>query len=404
MRGINITYLSLFLLSILALPVPAQQIPDLPIPLGAGTAVVWNNQIFHFGGSNNWSGSICYPRVYKYDGITWSHHDSIPDNNMWDPKSILLGNDVYLIGGWPAAANYTRRYNLISGEWTYLATSPNTQTWGITSSYYNGIIYLFDSNGNTYSYNIGLNGWETKTNNGTTALWDLSSVLYKNDLYIIGYTDTAFYKYTPANDQWTRLANSPYPVGGCAMGVINDSIYCVGGNVSGNTGASYRSAVVYDVLSNAWTLSNTRLSSKRHWMATVAYAGGLYVIGGLDSASYAVNTVEEIVPQGTAVSLARQQNVPPTYFLKQNYPNPFNPLTTIEYTIAAVTPQPVTLKLFNLSGQLIKVLVDEIKSAGTYAVKWNGLNQSGIPVNSGVYLYLLRAGDFTATNKMILLK
>lgn len=404
MRGINITYLSLFLLSILALPVPAQQIPDLPIPLGAGTAVVWNNQIFHFGGSNNWSGSICYPRVYKYDGITWSHHDSIPDNNMWDPKSILLGNDVYLIGGWPAAANYTRRYNLISGEWTYLATSPNTQTWGITSSYYNGIIYLFDSNGNTYSYNIGLNSWETKTNNGTTALWDLSSVLYKNDLYIIGYTDTAFYKYTPANDQWTRLANSPYPVGGCAMGVINDSIYCVGGNVSGNTGASYRSAVVYDVLSNAWTLSNTRLSSKRHWMATVAYAGGLYVIGGLDSASYAVNTVEEIVPQGTAVSLARQQNVPPTYFLKQNYPNPFNPLTTIEYTIAAVTPQPVTLKLFNLSGQLIKVLVDEIKSAGTYAVKWNGLNQSGIPVNSGVYLYLLRAGDFTATNKMILLK
>jgi N-acetylneuraminic acid mutarotase len=404
MRRIIITYLSIFLLSILVLPVPAQQIPDLPIPMGAGTAVVWNNQIFHFGGSNNWSGSICYPRVYKYDGITWSYQDSIPDNNMWDPKSILLGNDVYLIGGWPAGANYTRRYNLVSGEWTYLATSPNTQTWGVTSSYYDGIIYLFDSYGNTFAYNIGLNSWETKPNNGTTANWDLSSVLYKNELYIIGYTDTAFYKYTPANDHWTRLADSPYPVGGCAMGVINDSIYCIGGNMSGEHGATYQSAVVYDVPSNTWTLSNTRLSSKRHWMATVEYAGGLYVVGGLDSASYAVNTVEEIVPQGTAVTLARQENVLPKYLLKQNYPNPFNPLTTIEYTIAAVTPQPVTLKLFNLNGQLIRVLVDEIKSAGTYSVKWNSLNQSGIPVNSGVYLYLLRAGDFTAANKMILLK
>ncbi len=404
MKRIIIGYLYLFLLITLVLPAFAQQIPDLPIPMGAGTAVVWNNQIYHFGGSNNWSGSICYPRVYKYDGFTWSYHDSIPDNNMWDPKSILLGNEVFLIGGWPSGANYTRKYNLTSGEWTYLAASPNTQTWGVTSSYYNGFIYLFDSYGNTYAYNIGLNSWETKTNNGTTANWDLSSVLYKNELYIIGYTDTAFYKYTPGSDQWTRLADSPYPVGGCAMGVINDSIYCVGGNTSGEHGATYQSAVVYDVPSNTWVQSNTRLSSKRHWMATVEYAGGLYVLGGLDSLSYAVSTVEEIVPQGTAVSVARQGNMLLEYFLKQNYPNPFNPETTIEYTIAAANPQLVSLKIYNLSGQLIKVLVDEIKGTGTYSVKWNGVNRRAVRVNSGVYLYILKAGDYTATNKMILLK
>ena len=285
----------LFLWMGLVLPVQSQQLPDLPIPMGAGAAVVWNNQIYHFGGSNNWSGSICYPRVYKYDGLTWSYHDSIPDNNMWDPKAILLGNEVYLIGGWPSGAGYTRRYNLISGDWTYLATSPNTQTWGVTASYSAGYIYLFDSYGNTQAYNVGLNSWETKPNNGTTANWDLSSVQYKSEIYIIGYIDTAFYKYTPGSGQWTKLANSPYPVGGCAMGVINDSIYCVGGNISGNTGATYRSAIVYDVPSNTWTLSNTRLSSKRHWMATVEYAGGLYVLGGIDSVANAVDTVEEIV-------------------------------------------------------------------------------------------------------------
>jgi len=59
----------------------SQQLPNLPIPIGAGTCEVWNNSIYHFGGSNNWSGSICYPRVYKFDGTSWAYYDSIPDNN-----------------------------------------------------------------------------------------------------------------------------------------------------------------------------------------------------------------------------------------------------------------------------------------------------------------------------------
>ena len=397
-------FLMLYLILGLWTFVSAQIIPDLPIPLGAGAAVVWNNQIYHFGGSNNWSGSICYPRIYKFDGFAWSHHDSIPDNNMWDPKSILLGNDVYLVGGWPSGASYTRRYNLVSGEWTYLAGSPNTQSWGITASYYNGFIYLFDSYGNTYAYNIGLNSWETKPDNGTTANWDLSSVLYKNEIYIIGYVDTAFYKYTPGTDQWIQLKNSPYPVGGCAMGVINDSIYCVGGNMSGNTGATYRSAIVYDVPSNSWTLSNTRLSSKRHWMATVQYAGGLYVVGGLDSVAVAVPAVEEIVPQGTSLAIMDESITPAGFYLQQNYPNPFNPTTTISYNIDVSYPVPVSLKIYDMNGHLIRVLVKGIKGAGTYSVQWNGLNGDALVVPSGLYLYVLKAGDFTAANKMVFLK
>jgi N-acetylneuraminic acid mutarotase len=81
-NGVTMKKLFVFsLLLILGTTVYPQVLPDLPVPLGAGAAVVWNNQIYHFGGSNNWSGSICYPRIYKYDGFSWSHHDSIPDYN-----------------------------------------------------------------------------------------------------------------------------------------------------------------------------------------------------------------------------------------------------------------------------------------------------------------------------------
>jgi hypothetical protein len=63
-----------------------QQLPNLPIPIGAGNAEVWNNAIYHFGGYNNWSGSIVYPRIYKFDGVAWAYHDTIPDYNLWDVK------------------------------------------------------------------------------------------------------------------------------------------------------------------------------------------------------------------------------------------------------------------------------------------------------------------------------
>ena len=127
-------YISLVFISI-ALSF-TQQLPNLPIPLGAGTCEVWNNSIYHFGGSNNWSGSICYPRVYRFDGTNWAYEDSIPDNNMWGVTSVLVGDDVYLIGAWPYGPELNRRYNLNTGEWVYLAESPNTyHTWGISSEW-----------------------------------------------------------------------------------------------------------------------------------------------------------------------------------------------------------------------------------------------------------------------------
>jgi hypothetical protein len=91
----------------------AQTISALPIPIGAGTAEVWNDSLYFFGGANTWSGrDQLYKRVYKFDGMAWSHHDSIPDNNVWDVESVLVGNEVYLLGGWRFGASMLRKYDL----------------------------------------------------------------------------------------------------------------------------------------------------------------------------------------------------------------------------------------------------------------------------------------------------
>ena len=67
-------------------------------------------------------------------------------------------------------------------------------------------------------------------------------------------------KYNPAEDQWTPLAKSPYHVGASSMIVIDDMIYCIGGSQSGNSGAEYKSVIVYDISENSWALNGFELS------------------------------------------------------------------------------------------------------------------------------------------------
>jgi len=90
------------------------------------------------------------------------------------------------------------------------------------------------------------------------------------------------------------------------------------------------------------------------------------------------------------------------YKLEQNYPNPFNPSTTIRYNI--LESGRVTLKIYDLLGREIKTLVNENQINGKYQVLWNGENNFGSNVSSGVYFYQLKAGDFIQTKKMILLR
>jgi len=92
-----------------------------------------------------------------------------------------------------------------------------------------------------------------------------------------------------------------------------------------------------------------------------------------------------------------------SFSLSQNHPNPFNPTTTIEYSIARTGH--VSLRVYNVAGQLVRTLVDEIQTPDVVSpVTWGGRDGTGREVSSGVYFYKLSAKGFTETKKMILLK
>jgi hypothetical protein len=89
--------------------------------------------------------------------------------------------------------------------------------------------------------------------------------------------------------------------------------------------------------------------------------------------------------------------IPQKYSLNQNYPNPFNPKTVIGYDLPKAGY--VKLTVFDLLGREVAVLVNGQQSAGTFRAEWDGSNNS-----SGIYYYKLTSGNFTQTNKMVLVK
>ncbi len=100
-----------------------------------------------------------------------------------------------------------------------------------------------------------------------------------------------------------------------------------------------------------------------------------------------------------AVGLSELDEITPKVFsLKQNYPNPFNPKTTIEFSIPK--SEYVELKIFDISGKEIQTLVSENMNSGTYQYDW----QASDAVASGIYYYVIKAGEYTDTKKLVLLK
>lgn len=95
---------------------------------------------------------------------------------------------------------------------------------------------------------------------------------------------------------------------------------------------------------------------------------------------------------------------PQTVILTGNYPNPFNPVTTIAFTLGFDDPRPVTLAVYDCRGTLIRRLVSGIFSPGMHAVQWDGRNETGNRVSSGVYLYRIQSGQCVASQKMLLIR
>ncbi|MFQ6104951.1 MAG: T9SS type A sorting domain-containing protein [Candidatus Glassbacteria bacterium] len=143
---------------------------------------------------------------------------------------------------------------------------------------------------------------------------------------------------------------------------------------------------------------------------TPGYARGVTVSGGYVYVADGSSGLHILPPQCDVTSINDEgtgtPSFPQAFRLSQNYPNPFNPSTMIEFDVAgtSVVKQRVQLTVYNIRGKEVIRLVDSEYGPGSHRVVWNGRNDKGEQVSSGIYFYTLRIRNQSYTNKMVVLR
>jgi hypothetical protein len=175
-----------------------------------------------------------------------------------------------------------------------------------------------------------------------------------------------------------------------------------------NLGSNVEFKSVTSRLPEGWIVSSKFENGvlKVAMAGTDALSDGNYAVVNLALANkeevVTVNASTKLNDESSSTMVAKLREIPAEFALSQNYPNPFNPTTSIKYQIAQNAN--VKLVVYNMLGQVVKTLVNQEQEAGYYTIRWNGTNDFGGKVSSGIYIYRIIAGDFISTVKMNLLK
>jgi choice-of-anchor B domain-containing protein len=132
------------------------------------------------------------------------------------------------------------------------------------------------------------------------------------------------------------------------------------------------------------------------WGAFPFFGSGKVLISDIQTGLYVVYFKE------TATHIKSSPKLPTDYLLEKNYPNPFNPTTTVVYQLSRQSE--VQIEIYNLLGQKVRTLLNERKEPGAYEAVWDGKNDHGKQVGSGIYLYRMVANEFVQVRKMILMR
>lgn len=348
--------------------------------------------------------------------------------------AVTVGGDIFVFGGDNTAGlGRTLKYNVSTNTWTQLVNMPTLVTDAAVVKYRDTLIYVIGGGDGLFSptptlVTTAVQLYNTNTNSYTSATsYPLAAAMmgfgiYKDTIITAGgWNGTAAISnayrgvINPANPlQITWTAIPAYPVGAVTRSASMFVSRGTGGGVmiaGGAIGGSLLTAKAYlwNFCNNAWEQLDTFATPRSNMKAAGKGDHIAWVVAGFTTVG--VGTSDKVtftnIPGGCITVGVDEEiaELPQQFSLAQNYPNPFNPSTTISYGLP--TASQVSLKIYNVLGQSIATLRDEIQGPGAYSVQWD--NQ-GSSTSSGVYFYRLEAkpvdgsAPYTGFKKMILLK
>jgi len=389
-------------------------------------AYAGEDQVLLFGGSTATSSSTDETWIYDLSANAWIHKDptSKPPRRIRHAMACIGGDKVLLFGGsgWEDIFDDTWVYDLSENTWNQQNPSLKPPWRYCHAMAYIGRdqVLLFGGDqtkviGDTWIYDLSENTWAQQSppekpsprHGHDMAYIGEDQVLLFGGYDADGYNDGTWL-YDLSESTWTQQNPSAKPSARRDHAIA----YLGGGKVllfGGWDAAGYNDKTwVYDLTDRNWTQdANTTQPSARIVLAlseTSMDESNLLVLFGGWGVDYNDETWTfgggdypvPVEPTSLPVDL------PEAYRLSQNYPNPFNASTEIRYQI----PEEgyVNLRIFNTLGQEVRTLLDVEQKASSCTVTWNGRDNMSGEVASGLYFCRLKAGEFSKTIKMVLLK
>jgi hypothetical protein len=236
----------------------------------------------------------------------------------------------------------------------------------------------------------------------------VSSTDQGDGIYVYSSTDTALISY---NDFWN---NSEENIDGIVNSALGDTTW--GNNRNGTPCDSFYNIFRNPEFTNSYHLDSSSAcvnagDNNAPDLPEFDYHGNPRVVDFVDIGACEYqgggsgNKNAKIAGNSDSNNPPLPKAVRKEFALSQSYPNPFNPVAVIEFNISNEHPSShINLRIYNITGQLVKTLMDEEKTPGTYTVTWDGRNNSNEEVASGVYFYELKSNNLMESKRMVLIK
>jgi hypothetical protein len=401
--------------------------------LGGHASATLGDTLYIVGGSTvtgtgtNPAASTMVTRYAVNSGV-WSAGRNLPTDKVGGDL-VKCGNNLYYLGGGNvtltgAVDNLTYKYDPVSG-WTAVANIPTPVMGPVAESWGDSVIFCMMGGWSNYFRGIQIyrpasNTWSRATDSLPSGAGrrTFAGGIQGNKLFVAaGYSGTFrkdFYIGTIGSvaESITWVQGPDVPVRGTGNSrpgghAVNNRFYVVAGETT--PGAIAQDSIyIWSVTDSTWLpqilVGRGANSASNYWGVISSSVVGnkikIWIPGGFYPTTVTTTKLFCLTDSMGCVITGNSNNtsaVPSVYKLSQNYPNPFNPVTRIEYSVPVKSI--VSLKLYDITGRLIKVLINDFKNPGNYSYEFNGSDLS-----SGVYFYKLDGLNYSDSKKMILVK
>lgn len=395
------------------LPLKAQQpswksLPDMPRARFGHCAVIYQDRVWLIGGKNQLGSSISQIDCYNLKTGRWEAETSELVHGRYNAAAAVYQNRIFVIGG------QNDRQILSSVEY-YDPDENKWQEWtpitfpreGANAVVFDNVLYVIGgirSKGLFPTPTDVIEYWdESSASWQESTTWRLQrarvlmqTVVVDSFIYVLGgrFIDGQYSFVERLGAAAGPEARSPFTIPRFYFAAVSIAklIYVLGGVRWGDFEAVADTIEYYATNSDTWYTLSIAMREPRAGLSAVSYDNHIYVFGGMDLSLKVSSTAEvlsdiPIKEDSAATAIARDEslNVPSAPQLLKNYPNPFNSATTIALELAREEGTQ-RLVIYNLLGKTIRTFSLNGLSAGVHYLEWDGRDDQGQPVKSGIYL------------------